>query len=114
MYLCIQTQKKRYFVLGFNKDTGEAQLQYYENPKKLSGGIPKRVLSLQHCLGIVKKTDEKVGNFLALYSKEGIYRLKADSDELLEEWFTHLNKLHQMEYKNLQELKYGWLIVIPV
>jgi hypothetical protein len=97
-------------VLGFNKETGDAQLQYYENPKKCSAetlGLPKRVISLQQCLGIVKKADEKFGNILALYSKEAIFRLKADTDEILEGWFTDLNKLHQMEYKNLQDLKYG-------
>jgi hypothetical protein len=96
-------------VLGFNKETGDAQLQYYENPKKFSAKetVPKRIISLQQCLGIVKKADEKFGNILALYSKEGIFRLKADTDDLLEDWFTDLNKLHQMEYKNLQELKYG-------
>ena len=94
--------------MGFNKETGDAQLQYYENHKKFSAEtVPKRVISLQHCLGIVKKVDEKFGNILALYTKEGIFRLIADTDELLDDWFTDLHKLHQMEYKNLQESEYG-------
>ena len=102
-------------MLGFNKETGDAQLQYYENPKKFSAEtVPKRVISLQKCLGIVKKCDEKFGNILALYSKEAIFRLKADTDESLEDWFTDINKLHQMEYKNQQELKYGGSIYNPL
>ncbi|XP_028405981.1 insulin receptor substrate 1-like isoform X2 [Dendronephthya gigantea] len=103
----VKNQKKRYFVLGFNKETGDAQLLYYENPKKYSAEtVPKRVISLQHCLGITKKVHEKFGNILALYTKEAVFHLKADTDELLEDWFTDLDKLHQMEYKNLQELQY--------
>ena len=98
-------------MLGFNKETGDGQLQYYENPKKFSAEtVPKRIICLHHCLGIVKKVDEKFGNILALYTKEGIFRLIADTDELLDDWFTDLHKLHQMENKNLQELNYGKLI----
>ena len=94
--------------MGFNKETGDAQLQYYENAKKYSSECPpKRVISLQQCLGITKKVDEKFGVILALYSKERIFRLKAETEDLLEDWYTALHKLHQMENKNMQESNYG-------
>lgn len=113
----VKNKKERYFVLCFNKDTGAAQLEYYESQRKFnSNSEPKRTIFLQDCLGIINKKDSKYGQLLVLYTKEDVFALTADSEELLESWFSNLDKLHKMENKNLQESKYDlvWNVkVIP-
>ena len=98
-------------MLCFNKDTGAAQLQYYEHEKKfVSKSEPKRTIFLQDCLGIISKEDSKHGRILVLYTKEDVFKLTAETEEL-NSWLSDLDKLHKMENtnKNLDESKYGRL-----
>lgn len=115
----VKNQKKRYFVLCFNKDSGAAQLQYYENERKFtSKALPKRTIFLQDCLGIISKVDLKHGHILVLYTKDDVFELTAETEELLNSWLNKLDKLHKMEntHKNLVESYYdlAWNVkVIP-
>ena len=98
-------------MLCFNKDNGAAQLQYYEHEKKfVSKSEPKRTIFLQDCLGIISKEDSKHGRILVLYTKEDVFKLTAETEEL-NSWLSDLDKLHKMENtnKNLDESKYGRL-----
>lgn len=87
-----QTLKKRFFVLRSSPRKGKSRLEYYESEKKFrSKGPPKRVIYLASCLNIAKKEDSKHKSAFALYTREDVFGLIAESEDELNSWLKSLN-----------------------
>lgn len=87
-----QTLKKRFFVLRSSPRKGKSRLEYFESEKKFrSKGPPKRVIYLASCLNIAKKEDSKHKLVFALYTREDVFGLIAESEDELNAWMKIMN-----------------------
>lgn len=88
----LKTLKKRFFVLRSSPRKGKSRLEYFESEKKFrSKGPPKRVIYLASCLNIAKKEDSKHKLVFALYTREDVFGLIAESEDELNAWMKILN-----------------------
>lgn len=84
---CLQTQKKRYFVLRSSPRKGKSRLEYYESQKKFRHkNAPKRVIYLDNCFNVVKKEDPKKRPVLVLFTRDDAFGIIANSEDELNSW----------------------------
>ena len=102
-----QTQKRRYFILR-SPLNGTARLEYFESEKRFRQlqSSPKRTISLASCFNIGRKEDWKNKFVFALYTRDDVFGLIADSDEEMNAWLKCL-----WEERNKSEIRsdYGEL-----
>lgn len=81
-----QTQKRRYFIL-WSTLNGTARLEYFENEKRFRlQSSPKRTINLASCFNIGRKDDLKNNFVFALYTRDDVFGLIAESEEEMSSW----------------------------
>ncbi|XP_060066872.1 uncharacterized protein LOC132547134 [Ylistrum balloti] len=96
----LKTMKKKFFLMRSTSSSGPARFEYYDSEKKFRNGQPpKRVIHLHTCFNINKKSDTRVKNVIALYTRDDCFSVIAENTMEQDHWLEYLLE-YQTEYSD--------------